>query len=263
MTEQEGQFGLPTVRRAISDAGEPKRSGRQIRRALLGWTAALAGLLAFGAGTVASALSAGANLDGAGWELLVFAGDGEGRFIGRSDGVIEVTADSSAAFLYREIDEMNRKMRYLSWRWRVDATMPPTDLSRPGADDRPLALHLVFPHDPEETGLFARLSNSLIAEFVGPAFTGRLVTYTWGGTGARGDRLRNPHLDDDGVMIILRPGDAQTGKWFHERIDIAADFERAFGREAVMPHYIAISADGDDTGTKSRSYIAGIEFSAK
>ena len=65
-------------------------------------------------------------------------------------------------------------------------------------------------------------------------------------SGMRGDRLENPYLQENGRLIILRPGRTPNGQWFAESVDIAADFKRAFGYDAPPPRFIAISADTDD-----------------
>ena len=61
-------------------------------------------------------------------------------------------------------------------------------------------------------------------------------------------------------MYILRSGHALTGRWFTEKIDIAADFERAFGYQAPPPMYIMVSPDTDDTAGRSIGWIADITF---
>ena len=62
------------------------------------------------------------------------------------------------------------------------------------------------------------------------------------------------------MIYILRSGDTPTGQWFTEKIDITADFERAFGYKAPSPMYIVVSADTDDTAGRSIGLIADIIF---
>ena len=194
-----------------------------------------------------------------GWKMLAFAGKPATRFTGRADGAIQVTAATSVAILYRKISGQDRQKRRLSWRWRVDRTTPATDLSRQGHDDRPLALHLWFPKDPDQAGLLARLKTA-VAQIFDVPLPGKVLTYVWGGKGRRGDKIINPYIPIDGTMIILRPGHAPTGQWFTEEIDFAADFERAFNTRAPAPAYIAVSADADDTMGQSLALITDIAF---
>ena len=92
------------------------------------------------------------DLSKAGWKVLTFAGKPATQFIGRADGAIQVTAADSVAILYRKVSDGDKQKRQLTWRWRVDKATPATDLSRKGHDDRPLAIHVVFPKDPDQTG---------------------------------------------------------------------------------------------------------------
>ena len=195
----------------------------------------------------------------AGWKVFTFFGKSATRFTGRADGAIEVAAADSVAILYRKIAGGDRQKRRLSWRWRVDKTPPPTDLSRKGHDDRPLALHLWFPKDPDQTGILETLETALAGIF-GVPLPGRVLTYVWGGKGRRGDTIINPYIPLNGTMVILRSGDAPTGRWFTEQIDFAADFERAFDARAPAPAYVAVSADADDTLGRSLALITDIAF---
>lgn len=200
------------------------------------------------------------DLEQDGWKVLAFPGKIETRFVGRADGIIEVKSKNSVALLYRRVPPVLERSRYLSWRWRVDESMPPTDLARKGSDDRPIALHVWFPRDSERTSWWRRLYSRVVSSVVDVSLPGKVLTYVWGGTGRRGDRLVNPHTGPRAMMYILRSGDAPTGRWFDEKVDFVTDFEMAFGYPAPRPSYIAISGDADDTNSASEALIAGILF---
>ena len=74
---------------------------------------------------------------------------------------------------------------------------------------------------------------------------GRVLTYVWGGLGARGEALRNPHIGEESWMIVLRPGHAPTGRWLAERRDLVADYQAAFGEAPPARGIIAIAADSE------------------
>ncbi len=105
--------------------------------------------IAFQTGSVALAVTL--DLERAGWMVQAIPGKDETRFVSLPDGAIEVRAENSVAFLYREVPPTEGQNQHLSWRWRVDETMPPTDLALKGSDDRPLAMHVWFPADPDRT----------------------------------------------------------------------------------------------------------------
>lgn len=199
------------------------------------------------------------DLAEAGWKVLTFAGKPATRFAGRADGTIQVTATKSVAILYRRVPDRDRPKKQLTWRWRVDKTIPATDLSRKGHDDRPLAVHVWFPKDPNRTGMLESLGTALAGLF-GVPLPGKVLTYVWGGKGRRGDTIINPYIPLDGTMVILRSGDAPTGQWFTEQIDFVSDFEHAFNYRAPAPAYVAVSADADDTMGQSLALVTDILF---
>ncbi|MDB5365546.1 MAG: hypothetical protein JWM77_1473 [Rhodospirillales bacterium] len=133
----------------------------------------------------------------------------------------------------------------LHWRWRALAAPPPSDPRTKGRDDRPLAVHVGF----AQPGFLDRLG-------MGAPFDGKLLTYQLGGLGTRGEIVPNPHLPQDGVVILLRPGEIATGAWFDEAVDWQADHARAFGSApAEPPAVLAISIDTDDLGGIARAEI--------
>ncbi|MDJ0949839.1 MAG: DUF3047 domain-containing protein [Alphaproteobacteria bacterium] len=207
---------------------------------------------------LAASLPVTRDLAASGWRPLEFPGFKATEFHCPEDGVIEVVARDSSSMLYRQVPEAQQRKRHLVWRWRVDTAPPATDLTRRGRDDRPLALHVAFAEEDGRGGLFGALTRDLIDAMTGAPAHGKVLTYVWGGTQRPGDRFANPHLDGNGVMIVLRDGATPQGEWFKERIDLAADFERAFGRPPPSVAFIAVSGDSDDEGGLSRGRVAAI-----
>lgn len=186
-----------------------------------------------------------------GWRLLKTSDAPVARFALAEDGTVRVVAEGAVGFLARPVE--TAPGRRLSWRWRVEAAAPATDLRAKGADDRPAAVHVFFPRAEGERGLFGRIGDSLRAAAVGDAFAGRVITYVWGGTEPPGTRFPNPFMREDGALIVLRGPEAPTGAWVTECVDPAADHRAAFGRDATVPNWIALSADTDDRGGRSET----------
>ena len=203
------------------------------------------------------------ELEKAGWKIWTLDGKKATRFTRRDDGAIKIVADRSFAMLFRRIANDQDRAHQMVWRWRVDETMQPTDQSRKGGDDRPIAVHLWFDDDPNTSSLWRRLKRTVARHLLGVPLPGRAITYVWGGLRERGNRIASPHAESDWAMIILRPGSTPTGRWFHERVDFVADFEKAFGQPPTAPMYIALSADSDDTASRSVALISDIAFSEK
>jgi len=196
-----------------------------------------------------------------GWMELVIPGETPNRYLLTADGALEARSDAGVSILYRKLGPKEQDNRVMTWRWRVDEAVPPTDPGRAGTDDRDFAVHVWFP-DADDQGLWKTMSRA-ISSILGIPRIGKSITYAFGGSGKRGQRLVNPHHDPDGIIVMLRPSGTMIGHWFSERVDFAADYQQAFGKVVPKPVYVAVSADSDDTETRSTARIADMRFSPK
>ena len=223
----------------------------------------LAALLALAGSAVAEVRPAGdPGLAAAGWRQLTFPPRPANAYRAGDDGAIEVTGEASVSMLFRPLDADPAETPILTWRWRVDAGVPPTDLARRGGDDRSLAVFVGFAWDPDSAGLMERLRRPFVEQAAGPAAPGRTLSFVWGGDRPAGARFASPYGSGSGHVVVLRGGDAPTGGgWQAERVDVAAAYRAAFGSEPTGITWIADSADGDDTGTTVRAAVDGLAFS--
>ncbi|WP_350335782.1 DUF3047 domain-containing protein [Coralliovum pocilloporae] len=191
------------------------------------------------------------------WEELTLPGKkaNETRF---SDAMIEIQSDRSVSFRYATLNGQQQDARSIAWDWRVDQQGPITEQTRKGGDDRSLALHLWF-RDQDNASLFGSIGS-----LFGYPRVGHLITYVWGAKEAAGTILPNPHYDK-GVVIVLKGPDAEPGQWQREKRSIDQDFLASFG--IPLPdsglHHIALSADTDDTGSRSRGSFRSIRLGAE
>jgi hypothetical protein len=219
-------------------------------------------LALLGAIVAAAELAVPAELAALGWRSFGFDGKAANRYRLVEPDTVEVESESSASLLYRPVAPDFAQTGCLAWRWRVDRTMPPTDLARKGGDDRPLALYVSFRYDAVEASVQERMQRALVELAQGRDAPGQVLIYVWGGKVPRGSVLVSPYLGNYGALVVLRRGDAPTGEWFDEQVDVAADYARIFQRKAVAPYQIAIGADSDDTRATSLARIADIRFAA-
>lgn len=197
------------------------------------------------------------TLSQSGWNELELPGKSPNRFQQIDGSTISVHSSASVSVLYRALQSHEVRARNLTWRWRVDESVPPTDPADKGGDDRNLAVHVWFAD--ENVGLWKSL-KSTVTRALGYPQIGKVLTYTFGGTGDRLRRLVNPHHDPDGMIILLRPSGTPLDKWYSERVDFYADYEQAFGEPPTAPRYLAISSDSDDTQTRAQGLIADLAF---
>jgi hypothetical protein len=202
----------------------------------------------------------GPDLAALGWRDMPFKNKTPNRYVGHADGRLEVLTERSVSLLFHPIQVDLARTPCLTWRWRVDRTMEPTDLSRKDVDDRPLAVYVAFPHVSAEASMGERLKRILVEQIEGPDTPDRVLIYMWGGLGARGSWFLSPHIGEAGPMRILRPGDSALGVWQVEHVDVEADYRRAFGKAPPPTQYVAVAGDSDDTRSASAATIADLVF---
>lgn len=190
-------------------------------------------------------LAFGPDLAAAEWSVYTPRKKAPATFSVERDGSLTVEADTAVAFLYRFVPKDLAESRTLSWQWRVDHDFAGTDLSKPGADDRPIAVHVYFAD--EEIGPMGRLTRGLGRLFGAPV-SGRAITYVWGGHVAPRTMIPNPFMKDgEGVFVICQPSGDGDSDWRSEVMDLEQDYLAAFGDVPAAVSTIAVSSDTDDT----------------
>ena len=206
--------------------------------------------------TLAAILAAGPSLanqvsfDGS-WKNQKFSLFSTNRYA-QQGGTLGVASDDSVSLLYRAVPPSLWPSDTASWTWQVSQGVPGTDLTRKGGDDRNLALYFVFlPQADAErlrgTSVTRLLSNGAV----------RVLVYVWGGNHSRGEMLPSPYLGARGKTVVLRPSD--TGR-ASERVDLAADYRKAFGGSPDALVGLAVSGDSDDTDSTIRAQVSGLRL---
>ena len=168
-----------------------------------------------------------------------------------ADGV-SVVSDGAVSLIWTPLAPAQGKARKASWRWSVDQSVPATDLTQKGGDDRNLSLYFVFmPGD-----VAAKNRNASIRKLLSVK-EARVLMYVWGGEHARGSVLPSPYLGARGKTVILR----KAGRGEHrETVDLADDFAKAFGGAKTTLVGLAVSADSDDTDSTLKASLRGVRL---
>ena len=168
-----------------------------------------------------------------------------------SGKTLHIRSNGTASMFWSRLPSALSDSTQAQWDWEVTASVPPTDLTLKGGDDRNLSVYFVFM--PE--GSLPK-ANAKLTAFLGNT-RARVLMYAWGGKHMRGEILPTPYLNELGRTLILRP--AGTGQ-ASERVNLKTDFQRAFGTEPTHLIGIAISADSDDTDTKIRARVSNMRI---
>lgn len=150
--------------------------------------------------------------------------------------------------------------RTLSWRWRIDVPNERANLRVAGGDDTAAEVCVMFdlPMDsvPFLEQQFVRLARLRSKDLL-PTAT---VCYVWDAHFAAGTTLANAYTRRM-RMIVLRGQGTALMSWAGERRDVRADFLALFGDETqeVPPIIgVSVSADADNTQTRTLSFIADL-----
>lgn len=164
---------------------------------------------------------------------------------------LDLVSDGSVSIAWVRVGQSYWASSDASWSWNVDQSVPATNLAKKGGDDRNISLYFVFA--PESTapdfqnaGILSLLGNNDV----------RVIQYAWGGNEKRGQIIPSPYgPPGQGVTIALR----QAGTGSHsEKIDLAADYARAFGGSKGALVGLAVSGDSDDTNSMIRASIGNL-----
>lgn len=165
-----------------------------------------------------------------------------------------IVAQESSSVFYRALPEGAQTLSRAAWSWSVNSSVPPTDLSQKGGDDRNIALYFVF-MDADDA---ARVSpDTSLTRLMGNR-AARIVIYVWGGAHRAGATIPSPYLRGRGSTVVLRP--AGTGS-HRERVDLFSDHARIFGARPERVVGVAVSSDSDDTGSLVEAHLSDLVLS--
>ncbi len=211
--------------------------------------AALLGSLAL---ALPGAARAADPLEARGWKHLTFRGRTPTRFRAGEGDAIEVEARSSSSILYRALSVDPAATPRLAWRWRLDAGVPPTDLSRKGGDDRSLAILVGFAFDAGRASPRARARHRFETMMAGSEPPGAVLFYLLGGDRPSGAVVSSPYRCDNFLIAMPPP---PPGRWAEAGADVAADYRRLLSAPPTRIVQLGIAADSDDTRSVARGAV--------
>jgi len=174
---------------------------------------------------------------------------------------IEARAHKSMALLARPIAIDLSKTPILCWKWYVDAPVMGADMRRKSGDDYAARVYVAFDVADEALSAATRMKLGLARRLFGSKVPDAALSYVWDNRNPVGTSRRSAYTDR-AQMIVAETGTANAGRWVSERVDVAADFARAFGG-AAKPIQLAVASDTDDTGGTAHAAFADLHFTAR
>jgi hypothetical protein len=147
--------------------------------------------------------------------------------------VLRAESEGAASGLVYELAFDPREFPILAWRWKVENLVAASDPSRRSGDDYPARVYVVFPH-----WFFPRT---------------RSLVYIWATDFPLDTPVPNP-FTGNAVMIAVRSGPKDMGRWVEERRNLVEDFRAAFGQDPPRAGAVALMTDTDQTGERAVAY---------
>jgi hypothetical protein len=171
------------------------------------------------------------------WQVKVNHGQPEFGVCADGNGPCLHLKSVKASFgLERKVDVVPNQMPYLTWRWKVTQLPSGGDFRRSTSDDQAAQLLVAFDDN-------------------------RIVTYIWDTTAPKGTARAASAIPFLHIFaVVCESGSSGTGQWIAEVHNVAADYERAYGKPAPRVKGLRIQINSQHTGTVAESYFGEVAF---
>lgn len=173
--------------------------------------------------------------------------------------VLKAEADASASGLIMNEPFNPYETPVLRWRWRVENVFQKGDATRKDGDDYPLRVYVLFTYDPEKASFGMRAKYGLAKALYGETPPHASLNYIWANRTHRVRILPSPYTGRS-QMVVLRAGNAETGQWIEEEVNILEDYRAAFGEDPPREARLAVMSDADNTGESAIGFLDYIEL---
>lgn len=198
-----------------------------------------------------------------GWEPLSFAKRAPTRYSwSPAEGALHAEASSSASGLITRFTRPVAEAPVLRWRWKVAGTLPKGDERRKSGDDYAARVYVAFVYDPSRAGAGTRLKYALARKLKGEYPPHAAINYIWANKLPQGEATPNAYTERV-MMLAVRSGDAEAGRWLSEERDVLEDYRRLFGEEPPPYAGVAVMTDADDTGGRAEAWFSSLTLGTR
>lgn len=175
------------------------------------------------------------------------------------ESVLKAHSNASAsAIVYKEEFDVYEYPR-VRWRWKISGVYDNGDATKKAGDDYPARLYVNFLFDPKDATLGDKIMYGAMKAIYGEYPPLRSLNYVWANRAEYTQRMLPSTYTKRAMLVLVRKGDAEAGRWMTEEVDLIDDYRKAFDADPPRRVNIAIMNDSDNTGESSTSYIDFIE----
>jgi hypothetical protein len=138
--------------------------------------------------------------------------------------------------LERGVDVDPASTPFLSWRWKVSQLPAGGDFRRSSTDDQAAQVLVAFSDR-------------------------RILSYIWDTTAPKGLAQNASSIPLVRIFaVVCRSGADEANRWVEESQNVAADYERAFGRPAPRVKGVRLQINSQHTGSVAESFFGEVAF---
>jgi hypothetical protein len=154
----------------------------------------------------------------------------------RSDSCVHLKSVKSSFALERGVDVDPAQLPFLTWHWKVAQLPSGGDFRHSSTDDQAAQVLVAFDDH-------------------------RIVSYVWDTTAPKGAEQRSTFIPLVHVFsVVCQSGPANANRWVLESRNVAADYERAYGKRAPHVKGLRLQINSQHTGTVAESYFGEVAF---
>jgi hypothetical protein len=178
-----------------------------------------------------------------GWEEIKAFGVPANRISMPQKGIIQVESLGSRSSLFRKVEEKEKSLPRLAWRWKVSGVVRSAIETRKDRHDAAARVMAVFGVE----GGFKLFGDG--------EPRGKKIEYIWATTLAQGKLFDHPG-ERDCRIFVLETGEKKAGQWVSEERDIRKDFRTAYGEDPPPLLAIGIETDTDHSNESVNAWYS-------
>ena len=171
------------------------------------------------------------------WQIKVNRGKPEISVCHDAEGsCLHMKSVRSSFAVEHGVDVKPYETRFLTWRWKVAQLPDGGDFRHASTDDQAAQVMVAFADR-------------------------RVLTYIWDTTAPKGTAQNASAIPLVHIFaVVCESGAAAANQWIAETRDVAADYERAYGRLAPAVKGLRLQINSQHTGTTAESYFGEVAF---
>jgi Protein of unknown function (DUF3047) len=170
------------------------------------------------------------------WQIKMNHGQPQISVCQEGESCLHLKSVRSSFALEHSVDVDPAQMPFLTWHWKVAQLPGGGDFRRASADDQAAQVLVGFSDK-------------------------RILTYIWDTSAPKGTMQYASNIPLVHIFaVVCQSGAAEANKWIAESRNIAADYERAYGKPAPRVKGLRLQINSQHTGTIAESYFGEVAF---